>query len=335
VLSRVETLFFPFSPDPIPYDKTLMLQAIQRLSNAPYRILAIAKCDLRALLRAAARHRPLRRMRPGGARFITGAVDRMDGGSGGAGLRFVVAAAESETADTSPKSPLRGGDPRRRKRPRLGGFEGLQLDYLDRGDKIELIIISPANPVLYVDVNQDGLPDAGDLSYATDGQTPCVRRVGTADDSGTCNETTSRATVCSQQSAGINRVTWTIPKQELRITGSGADIVIEIFNAVAQKAQYYPDNQLFRRVYHLILKPVDSTGTTHGAEEPSGARPPTPEPPRLSAENPVKAKPPASAATTDLQAPRIVSFNSDVGSVAAGGAVRLTWSVTGNVSNVR
>jgi hypothetical protein len=75
-----------------------MLQAIQRLSNAPYRILAIAKCDLQALLRASGLwRRPLRRMRPGGARFIAGAVDRMDG-SGAAGLRFGVVATEPETA---------------------------------------------------------------------------------------------------------------------------------------------------------------------------------------------------------------------------------------------
>jgi hypothetical protein len=220
------------------------------------------------------------------------------------------------------------------KGPALEVSKVFSLDYLDQGDKIELSINSPSNPVLYVDVNQDGLPDAGDLSYATDGQTPCVRRVATADDSGTCNETPSRATVCSQQSEGMNRVTWTIPKRDLQITGSGADIVIEIFDAVAQKGRYYPDNQLFRRVYHLILKPVASTGITHGAEAPSGARPPTPEPPRLSAKNPVKARPPASTAGTELQAPQIESFNSDVGSVAAGGAVRLSWSVIGNVSNV-
>lgn len=198
------------------------------------------------------------------------------------------------------------------------------LDYLDKGSAIELgINTNEANPVLYVDVNQNGLSDAGDLSYAADGNRACVNRLGTDGESGTC-DVASHATVSSQQSGDSRRVTWTIPKSEIQSTGSGADVVIETFHERTQTGEYYPDAHLFQHVYHLEFVP----GAPLAMQDDHSA---LPSPTAAAPEAPVaRQHAPSQPATPIARAepvPEILDFAASASSIPSGGSAKLNWSV--------
>ncbi|MBT9333143.1 hypothetical protein [Paracidobacterium acidisoli] len=291
------------------------------------------------------------------------------------------------------------------------------LDYLDKGETVEIGILTQADPVLYVDVNQNGLADTGDRSYAADGESPCVRGAGAGEEYAPCNNVPTHAVVHSRQSGNMHRVTWIIPKAELLSTGNGADIAIEIFHPLSQRGEIYPDKRLFQHVFHLAfigwpafvpsaeampsrapaspaapasvpsagkpLPPAPSSAAAGGQKPPSipplidtfeaasqnipfgsgvkldwsvshaesvdiepgvgmvpsaGEQTITPTQTTLYT---LTAKGAGGASSRQLtisvqpaQAPQVESFLSDAGTVAAGGTVRLSWSVTGDVTKI-
>jgi hypothetical protein len=201
------------------------------------------------------------------------------------------------------------------------------LNYEDKGDRVELSISAQADPILDVDVNQDGQVDAGDLSYATDGRKPCVRRLDTADQTGVCDPSLSKATVKVQETQNAPRVTWNIPKSELQIGGKGADIVIEAFLETSQSGKYYPETP-FKKVYHLTFADVAPHPPLHASEEPS-----TPPAPANPADRPASA---SGTPDTSIQqpesplptAPQIAKFTAIPQSIQPGGSATLAWSVS-------
>lgn len=207
----------------------------------------------------------------------------------------------------------------------------MTMDYQDLGDSIRLGISAQADPVVYVDVNQDGRVDVGDLRYATAGSRPCVQRLGPDEGAAVCDVSLSHATVRVERSADATTVTWVIPKSELQMGSDGADIAIQIFHEASQLGEFYPDEP-FHNVYHLAFTPAVPLPAIHPTEQQAA---PSPSEDGSNEETKEKQEPAEGAGPTSpaaQSAPTIQSFASSVDGTQPGGDVTLTWAVTPDAS---
>jgi hypothetical protein len=178
----------------------------------------------------------------------------------------------------------------------------LQVKYVDRNGNVELKIQSAANPVILVDVKQNGTLDADAKSYSTRPDNGvCVTHLIQPENIN-CGSGITRATAKTETVGDQNTVIWTIPKSEIQTGTDGSDIVIELFDQYKQSGTCFPKSDdsgsclqgaPFAKVYHLQFgSGTDQSGNANG--------------------------------------PAIAYFNADPPSIAHTGDVRLRWSVSGS-----
>ncbi len=158
----------------------------------------------------------------------------------------------------------------------------MNMRYRDLGSKVEIEIAAKSMPILYADVDKDGVisPQGTDLSYAAyPGGTVCVQRLG-LEESTRCAAVPSSAKVQVRGGPGAWDLTWTIPKEGLSATGDTAEIAVQLFEEAEQRGTYYPGPP-FGRVYQLQFSPTNPgepspslQSTGNNKEKEGGASPP-------------------------------------------------------------
>lgn len=192
----------------------------------------------------------------------------------------------------------------------------------DLGSRIQLDIRSQSDPILYIDRDQNGIADSGDLSYAINGSSPCVRKLDANSQYGLCDPRLSHATVQVQRSSTGIKTVWIIPKSELQIASNHADLSIEIFNELLQTGQFYPGSPFEKRwkVYR-----IEFASSSESDVQPSI-------PPQSSGSGKNQ---PAFSTASSARAPRppaIVEFEAIPPQISQGDASMLHWSVSNGIS---
>jgi hypothetical protein len=148
----------------------------------------------------------------------------------------------------------------------------MNVRYRDLGTQVEIGISAEAMPILYADVDGDGVVSAegNDLSYAVyPNGSMCVQRLGSAD-SAQCGDAPTSASVRLNRESGGWNVVWTIPKRELSTKGDHADIAFQIFRESDQRGSFYPDRP-FVQVCRLLFSKTPSTLVSQTATPPAPA----------------------------------------------------------------
>lgn len=140
----------------------------------------------------------------------------------------------------------------------------LEVAYHDRGDKVELAVVSDSNPVLYVDLDGSHTVTAGDVSYAADpSNRVCVEKL-VRPGSVVCETNSAGVTVRTETGLSMNKTTWVLPKRVLAAGRDTADIMIQRFNPDTQKGDFYPGATPFAKVYRLHFASEREDGRADG-----------------------------------------------------------------------
>ena len=165
----------------------------------------------------------------------------------------------------------------------------MSVRYRDLGTQVEIGMSAEGMPILYADVDGDGVVNAegNDLSYAVyPNGSMCVQRLGSAD-TAQCGDTSTSANVrLNRESAGWN-VVWTIPKRELSAKSDRADVVFQVFRESDQRGTFYPARpfiQVCRLLFSKTPSALVSQTPTPPASSPTVA--PSGQPPPLVAQPP-------------------------------------------------
>ena len=113
--------------------------------------------------------------------------------------------------------------------------------YADAGDNVLLTFRSTESVILNVDVNQNGIPDSSDLSYAVlDDGTPCVQSLRDASASAACGQFLTSSIVRVRRAGADIYTSWKIPKREIAPNGRDPSISLQAFSPSEQKSSFYP-----------------------------------------------------------------------------------------------
>jgi hypothetical protein len=135
----------------------------------------------------------------------------------------------------------------------------MSVRYRDLGGQVEIGISAEGMPILYADVDGDGVvnTEGNDLSYAVyPNGSVCVQRLVSAD-SAQCGDASTSANVRVSGDSGGWNVVWTISKRELSNRGDRADVTFQIFRESDQRGRFYPGPP-FVQVCRLLFSKTPS-----------------------------------------------------------------------------
>jgi hypothetical protein len=207
--------------------------------------------------------------------------------------------------------------------PVLALPDTLEVTYRDLGDKLELTIMSNANPVIDVDVNANHQVDAGDVSYAAGPNNHvCIQKLDTPTNV-QCGDSVSEASVRTELGDTMRKTIWRIPKKEIESNRNFADIVIQTFHDDTQKGEFYPQGTPFAKVYRLRFAQIyASSGSKETQEGGISAN-------HGNGESVQETSLPNEGGQSTGHAPSIASFSADPVSSDPTAGFRIHWKVAG------